>query len=101
MMIQGTLVIRALPGSCVKIWIGPGEEVAPKPIAVTRSAVPSTFQSLTTALLCVEEWSVAQATGSANAPTRMSPQPAIGANGAGKRPLACSKTNETPSTRTA
>jgi len=64
---------------------GPGEEITPNPTAAIRSAVPMMFQILTIARAFVICRYASQATGAAVTPTKMSPQPATGANGAGRR----------------
>jgi len=88
MMIQGRVVMSEELGVTWKSWMGPGEEVAPRAMALTRSRMPRIFQSQSRlcprALPLLRE--INQASGRAVTPMKMSPQPAAGANGAGRRP---------------
>ena len=72
-------------GSTTISCIGPGEEATPSPTAMTRSSKPTIFQSKITGRDRPALPAASQATGSAVSPTRMSPHPATGAKGAGKR----------------
>ncbi len=67
---------------------GPGEEITPNPTAAIKSTSPITFQIHKIGRAFVDYRYANHATGKAVAPTKMSPQPATGANGAGKRPTA-------------
>src|ERR1700722_9602939 len=79
--------------------MGPGDEVAPNPIAATKSTVPATFQIRSSHFARVPCRAASHATGTAVAPTRISPQPATGANGAGSRCAVYSTRNVNPITR--
>ena len=88
MMIQGRVVMSEELGVTWKSWMGPGEEVAPRAMALTRSRTPRLFQSqsriVARPLLLLRE--INQASGRAVTPMKMSPQPAAGANRGRRRP---------------
>ena len=72
-------------GPAKKSRAGPGEEVAPKPTAAIKSIVPIIFQIQMIGRAVGLDRYASHAMSGAVIPTKMSPQPATGANGAGRR----------------
>src|SRR5260370_1693503 len=70
-------------------------------MATTRSANPIEVHRYAGALTRAPNRAIDHASGSAVTPAKMSPHPALGANGAGSRPSAKRITKLTPSTRIA
>ena len=77
----------------------PGAEAIPNATAAIRSAAPNRFQIIASARQPAAWRQTAHATGTAATPVMMSPQPALGANGAVRRPADQSIRNSTPRTR--
>src|SRR5947207_15776009 len=67
---------------------GPGEDITPNPTAAIKSTIPMIFQIHTIGRAFAPCRCTSHATSGAVAPTKISPQPATGANGAGRRPTA-------------
>src|SRR5207249_244933 len=82
---QGKVVIIAALGSVKIRRCGPGDERTPSATAAIRSIAPITFQIHKISRAQSGRRYVIHATGTAVAPTKMSPHPATRANGAGKR----------------
>src|SRR5580692_11529445 len=87
-MSQGKLVMMALVGGPANALSGPGADKAPSATAFTRSAAPKTFHSNASIRTRAPNRAIDQASGGAATPAIMSPQPALGANGAGSLPAA-------------
>src|ERR1700730_7351860 len=73
----------------------------PSPTAAKRSSVPKIFKNLIAPAGRFGDGATLNASGIANAPVMMSPQPAEYGNGPLRRPVAANNRNSTPSTRSA
>src|SRR5947207_15199202 len=82
---HGTVVMIAELGSAKMRRCGPGDEITPNPTAAIRSNAPIAFQIHIASGALLGRRYANHATGTAVAPTKMSPHPATGANGAGRR----------------
>ena len=85
---HGRVVIRDVPGSAKINRKGPGDEVTPSPIAAIKSTSPKAFQIQIAGRAIDILLNANHASGPAVRPTIISPQPAVGAKGAGNRPPA-------------